>query len=451
MLAAMNKREFLVGSAAMLAAAAVRRELAQPETAVPRENWAGTFKYSTDRVLQPTSVEAVQRAVTSVPSVRALGTRHSFNGIADSKVAQISTLGLTGFELNRTAKTVTVGPGVKYGHLAVQLDQAGFALANLASLPHISVGGSIATATHGSGLRNGNLATSVRAIQFVTADGTLHTLSRDADGETFRGAVVGLGSLGIVTAITLDVEPSYDMTQVVYRNLNFSELEHNFEGIMNTGYSLSLFTNWQRHEAWEVWIKRRVDQGGGEAPPPTFYGATLAKEKLHPVVGQSAEKTTDQLNLVGKWYERLPHFKMEFTPSTGREIQTEYFVPFEAAYEALLAVESLRDRITPHLFVTELRSVAADDLWMSMAYQRRSLAIHFTWKPEWDDVLKVIPLVEAELKPFTPRPHWAKVNTVHAPQIVAAYPRANDFLELRKRYDPQGRFLNAYMKDKLLG
>ena len=218
----------------------------------------------------------------------------------------------------------------------------------------------------------------------------------------------GLGSLGVVTHVTLDVEPSYQMTQIVYRGLNFKELEHNFEAIMNTGYSLSLFTNWQHHEAWEVWIKRRVDQGGGEPAPEMFYGATLAKEKLHPVVGQGAEKTTDQLNTVGKWYERLPHFKMEFTPSTGREIQTEYFVPFEDAYKALLAVESLRDQITPHLFVTEVRSVAADDLWMSMAYKRRSLAIHFTWKPEWDAVLKVIPQVEAKLKPFAPRPHWGE-------------------------------------------
>jgi alditol oxidase len=446
----MDKREFLKGSAALAAIGLVRGGLAQNGPPVPRENWAGTFHYSTNRVLQPVSVEQVQQAVNSVSSLRALGTRHSFNGIADSTVAQISTLGLRDFKLDPAAKTVTVGAGLKYGDLAVQLDKAGFALANMASLPHISVGGSIATATHGSGLRNGNLATAVRAIEFVAADGSLHTLSRDADGDAFHGAVVGLGSLGVVTHITLDVEPTYNMTQIVYRGLNINELQHNFEAIMNTGYSLSLFTNWQHHEAWEVWIKRRVDQGGAEAPPQTFYGATLAKEKLHPVLGQNPEKTTDQLNTIGKWYERLPHFKMEFTPSTGREIQTEYFVPFESAYQAVLAVESLKDQITPHLFVTELRSVAADDLWMSMAYKRRSLAIHFTWKPEWDAVLKVIPQIEAKLKPFYPRSHWAKVNTLHAAQIDAIYPRVADFKALIGRYDPKGKFVNAYMNEKIL-
>jgi xylitol oxidase len=445
----MEKREFLKGGVALAAMHVARVGLGQTSP-VPRENWAGTFRYSTGRVLQPVSVEQVQQAVASLPNVRALGTRHSFNGIADSQVAQISTLELRDFQLDAAAKSVTVGAGLRYGDLALQLDKANYALANLASLPHISVGGSIATATHGSGLRNGNLSTAVSAIEFVAADGTVHTLRRGKDGDTFRGAVVALGCLGVVTRVTLDIEPSYEMTQVVYRGLDFRELEHNFAAIMNTGYSLSLFTNWQHHQAWEVWIKRRVDQGGAATPPDTFYGATLANEKLHPVLGQNAEKTTDQMNTVGKWYTRLPHFKMEYTPSTGREIQTEYFVPFESAYQALLAVESLRDQITPHLFVTELRSVAADDLWMSMAYQRRSLAVHFTWKPEWNAVSKMIPQVEAKLRPFAPRPHWAKVNTLRAAQIDPLYPRVKDFIDLIHQYDPRGKFVNTYMRERVL-
>jgi xylitol oxidase len=450
----MDKREFLKGSVALAAMKVARIGLAQAVpvvTDVPRENWSNTFHYSTDRVMQPVTVEAVQRAVTSVAKVRALGTRHSFNNITDSTVAQISTLGLKDVRVDAAAKAVTVGAGIKYGDLAVQIDKAGFALANLASLPHISVGGSIATATHGSGLRNGNLATSVRGIKFVAADGSVHELSREKDGEAFHGAVVGMGSLGVVTHVTLDVEPTYDMTQIVYQGLNFHELERNFEAVMGAGYSVSLFTNWQHHEAWEVWIKRRVDEGGAKTPPETFYGATLAKVKLHPVKGQGAEKTTDQLNTVGKWYERLPHFKMEFTPSTGHEIQTEYFVPFERAYEAVLAVESLREQITPHLFVTELRAIAADELWMSMAYQRRSLSIHFTWKPEMDAVLKVLPQIEAKLKPFGPRPHWAKVNTLRASEIDPLYPRVRDFEALMQKYDPKGKFVNAYMREKVLG
>ncbi len=451
MLLGMEKRDFLKGGTALAVVTAMRGALAQTIAAVPRDNWAGSYHFNTDHVAQPVTVEDVQRAVRTLPSVRALGTRHSFNGIADSTAAQISTLGVRGFQLDPQARTVTVGAGVKYGDLAVELDRAGFALANLASLPHISVGGSIATATHGSGLRNGNLATAVNALEFVAADGTVHTLTRARDGDLFHGAVVGLGSLGVVTRITLDVEPTYNMSQVVYQNLNFDELEHNFEAVMGTAYSVSLFTNWQQHQAWEVWVKRRLTGNAHTAPPATFYGATLASRKLHPVLGQDAEKTTDQLDLAGKWYQRLPHFKMEFTPSTGREIQTEYFVPFDSAYQAVLAVETLRDAITPHLLVTELRSVAADDLWMSMAYKRRSLAIHFTWKPEPDAVLHVLPQIEAKLRPFAPRPHWAKVNTLGSGRIAPVYPRSNDFKQLVRHYDPQGKFANAYMHQNLFG
>lgn len=448
----MTKREFLKTSALTAAAAALPRTLvAAADDKIPRENWAGNYHYNTSKVLEPSTLAETQDAIRSVDHVRALGTRHSFNGIADSTTAQISTLRLNSFNLNATQKTVTVGGGIKYGDLAVQLDRAGFALHNMASLPHISVGGSIATATHGSGLRNGNLATAVSALEIVAADGAVHTLTRAKDGDRFAGAVVNLGALGVVTAVTLDVQPRYDMTQVVYRDLDFAQLEHNLEAIMNTGYSLSLFTNWQHHRAWEVWIKRRVDQGGAAAPPPTFYGATLATQKLHPVVDQDPEKTTDQMNTVGPWYQRLPHFKMEFTPSTGKEIQTEFFVPFEQGYQALLAVESLRDQITPHLFVTELRSIAADDLWMSMACKRRSLAIHFTWKSEPDAVRKIVAQVESKLAPFQPRPHWGKVFTLKSPQLAPVYPRWNDFKQLAQEFDPKGKFRNAYMNDEVWG
>src|SRR5580698_5389641 len=187
------------------------------DDSVPRTNWSGNYHYSTNKVLQPVSVAEVQDAVRSVAGVRALGTRHSFNGIADSQIAQISTLKLKDVTLDTKASRVTVGAGIRYGDLAVLLDAKGFALHNLASLPHISVGGACATATHGSGLGNGNLSTAVRAIQFVAADGSVHTLSREKDGDRFTGAVVGIGALGVVTQLTLAVEPRFDMTQVVYQ------------------------------------------------------------------------------------------------------------------------------------------------------------------------------------------------------------------------------------------
>ncbi len=446
----MTKREFLQSSLAAAAVSTLNLNVPMAGADEPRTNWAGNYTFHAKQVLHPTSVAEVQDAVRSATSLRALGSRHSFNGIADSPETQLSTLGLGGISVDKAARTVTVGAGVKYGDLALALDREGFALHNMASLPHITVGGSIATATHGSGVRNGNLSSSVTAIRFVAADGTLHTLSRPQDGDRFAGAVVGLGALGIVTEVTLQVQPSYQMSQVVYRNLSFDQLQHNFAAIMGTGYSLSLFTNWQNHRAWEVWIKRREDEGASHPPPPEFYGATLATEKLHPVLGQNPEKTTEQ-GKVEPWYAILPHFKMEFTPSTGREIQTEFFVPFEHAYEAVEAVEQLRDRISPHLYVTEVRAIAADDLWMSMAYHQRSLSIHFTWKPEPEAVLAVLPQIEAALAPFNPRPHWGKVFTLKAPQIVRQYPRFQDFRALVASYDPKGKFRNAFMDQDVWG
>ena len=444
----MDKREFLKGSAATAAAMIVNpltTTQAFAEVTVPRTNWSGNYHYSTNKVFQPATVAEVQDAVRSVPSVRALGTRHCFNDIADSQTAQISTLQLKDISIAPDGRSVTVGAGIRYGDLAGVIDAKGYALHNLASLPHISVGGAIATATHGSGMHNGNLATQVLALEFVAADGTVHTLSRDKDGDSFHGAVVGLGSIGIVTHVTLALQPRFDVTQIVYTDLPFAELEHHLADIMSAGYSVSIFTDWQRGIAGEVWIKRRVDQGGASTPPPRFYNAKLATKKLHPIPDHPAEACTDQLNQPGPWYERLPHFKLNFTPSSGQELQSEFFVPFGRGYEAIRAVEKLRDRITPHLFITELRAISPDDLWMSMAYQRPSLALHFTWKPETAAVMNLVPQIEAALAPFHARPHWGKVFTMGAAQIQPLYPRIDDFRTLTHQFDPKGKFRNHFV------
>ena len=445
----MNKRDFLKSSGAIVAGSMISRLAPAQQQPAPRQNWAGNITYSTDHVHTPANLDEVRSIVKSCNKLRAVGSRHSFNRIADSNQNQLSLEHLNQIEIDDGARTVTVGAGVKYGQLAPVIDARGFALHNLASLPHISVAGAIATATHGSGIHNGNLATAVRALDLVTANGdTLH-LSRDTDGDQFLGAVVGLGAVGIVTRVTLDLVPTFQVAQTVYQNLSFSELEHNFDAIFGVGYSVSLFTDWQHPQATQVWIKRKLQPGEKHESAPDFYGARRATEKLHPITGHPAESCTEQQGIPGPWYERLPHFKMNFTPSSGRELQTEYFVPREHGYEAILAVEKLRDQITPHLFVTELRTIAADDLWMSTAYKRDSLAIHFTWKPEWDVVSKILPRIEAQLKPFAPRPHWAKLFTIPPAQLQALYTRLADFKQMLQRHDPQGKFRNAFLDTNL--
>jgi alditol oxidase len=445
----MNKREFMKTTGAIVAGSMLSRTLAGQEPAGPRENWAGNLTYSTDRLYSPGSVDEVRQVVKSCAKLRALGTRHSFNAIADSTQNQISLKRLDQIALNEAAHTVTVGAGVTYGKLAPIIDERGYALHNLASLPHISVAGAIATATHGSGVHNGNLATAVAAIELVTAGGETLGLSREKDGEQFLGAVVGLGGLGVITSVTLDLLPTFKVAQSVYENLSLDHLKQHFDEIFSSGYSVSLFTDWQHHKASEVWIKRKLEPGDKNEWQAEFFGARLATHKLHPIEGHPAEACTEQQGIPGPWYERLPHFRMNFTPSSGRELQTEYFVPRDRGYEAILAVEKLRDQITPHLFITELRTIAADNLWMSTAYQRPSLAIHFTWKPEWPEVSKILPLIEKQLEPFEPRPHWAKLFTIPPARLQSRYARLAEFQALLKHHDPEAKFRNEFLDKNL--
>jgi xylitol oxidase len=453
----MDKREFLKGSGVVLSASVLSRlgggQAMSSAVAGkgPRTNWAGNYTYSTDQLATPTSVDELRSALATHTHAKALGARHSFNGIADSTDEQISLKRFDQIELDPQARTVTVGAGVTYGQLAPYIDSRGFAVHNLASLPHISVVGACATGTHGSGSSNGNLSTAVRAVEMMKADGQMVKLSPKTLGASFPGAVVGLGALGIITKITLEVQPRFDMTQVVYENLPFTQLEHHLEEIFASGYSVSLFTDWQNHRVTQLWIKRRVEAGAPTHIEPEFLGAKAATQKLHPLAGHPAENCTEQMGIPGPWYERLPHFKMNFTPSSGAEMQTEYFVPREKGYAAILAVEELRDRITPHLFVSEFRTIAADDLWMSPCHQRPSMALHFTWKPEWPAVKEVLPLIEAKLAPFAVRPHWAKLFTVPPAQIQAQYPKLDDYRALVAKYDPKGKFRNAFLETNVFG
>jgi alditol oxidase len=353
--------------------------------------------------------------------------------------------------LNREASTVTVGAGVTYSRLAPYLDGQGYALHNLASLPQISFPGAIATATHGSGNKNGNLSTAVTGLEVVTADGKVLVLSREHDGDRFQGAAVNLGAIGIVTKVTLAVQPAFQVSQVVYENLSMDQLEHHLQEVFASGYSVSLFTDWQNHRIGQVWVKRRLAAGNAPQFAPELFGATLATRKLHPIPGHSAESCTEQLGVPGPWYERLPHFRINFTPSSGAELQSEYLIPRDRGSEAILAVEQLRDHITPHPFISEVRTVEQDDLWMSTAYQRPSMAIHFTWKPEWPAVKNVLPMIEEKLAPFHARPHWGKLFTMSPARIKPLYPQLSSYQGLLAHYDPQGKFRNRFVDTNIYG
>jgi alditol oxidase len=411
-----------------------------------RRNWAGNYTYRAVAVRYPQTVREVQAAVKDAGTIRALGTRHSFNAIADTSGEQLCLDKLDKIlGINAQRMTVTLEAGARYGHLARYLHDRGYALPNLASLPHISVAGACATATHGSGDHNGNLATAVVGLELVAGDGQVVMLSRENRGDAFAGMVVALGALGIVTKLTLKIIPTFTIRQWVYENLPFTAIETHFDEIFSSAHSVSMFTDWQHGRICQVWRKCLANSVDKAEPSETFFGATLAPTDRHPITAISPENCTPQGGVPGPWHERLPHFKLGFTPSSGEELQSEYFVPRPNAVAALKAVFDLRDQITPNLHISEIRTIAADGLWMSPCYRQPSVGIHFTWKPDWPAVQEVLPQIEEKLIPLGARPHWGKLFTMSPARIASSYEKLSDFRALAEQFDPKGKFRNDFV------
>ncbi|MGA5703916.1 FAD-binding protein [Peterkaempfera bronchialis] len=408
-------------------------------------NWAGNVTFGAERVHTPSSLDELSELVAAGSAVRALGTGHSFNTIADTRGTLVSVAGLPRvLEIDGEAGTVTVSAGLRFGDFTTALHRAGLALHNLGSLPHISVAGACATGTHGSGNGNGNLASAVRALELVTADGSVVRLRRGDPG--FDGAVVSLGALGVVTRLTLDAVPAYDIQQWVYEGMAHDRLRDRFDEVMAAAYSVSVFTDWRADRVTRIWLKRRVGADGPQTAPPQWLGATLADGPRHPVPGVPPEYCTDQSGRPGPWHARLPHFRLEFTPSNGDELQSEYFVARGDAVAAFDALDRVRERIAPAVQIGEIRTVAADGLWLSPAHGREAVAFHFTWVPDEEAVAPALRAVEEALAPFDARPHWGKVFRTDPETLRGLYGRYADFERLAGEYDPAGKFRNDWMR-----
>ena len=189
----------------------------------------------------------------------------------------------------------------------------------------------------------------------------------------------------------------------------------------------------------------RSADGDAAAAAPTFYGATLARTHLHPLPTLDPATCTPQMGVVGPWHERLPHFLAEFEPSFGEELQSEYFVPRAQAPAALLAIDGIRGDVAPLLQMSEIRTIAADNFWMSPFYRRDCAALHFTWKYNWDAVKQLLPQIEERLAPFDARPHWGKLFTIPMQTLQSRYERLSDFRALLESFDPQGTFQNTFL------
>ncbi|WEO94515.1 FAD-binding protein [Streptomyces sp. FXJ1.172] len=406
-------------------------------------NWARTITYRAREFHRPRSLDELAALVAGSSRVRVLGSGHSFNRIADPGPdgVLLSTAGLPPVtEVDTAARTVRVSGGVRYAELARTVHAHGLALPNMASLPHISVAGSVATGTHGSGVDNGPLASAVREVELVVADGTAQVMGRD--DPRFDGAVTSLGALGVVTALTLDLEPAYEVEQRVYTELPLEGLD--FDAVAAAGYSVSLFTDWREPGFRQVWVKRRTDRSAVDFP-----WAAPAAGPLHPVPGMPAHNCTEQLGAPGPWHERLPHFRAEFTPSSGEEIQSEYLLPRSTAVDALYAIDGIRSAVAGVLQTCEVRTIAADTQWLSPAHGRDSVALHFTWVRDEAAVLPVVRRLEEVLTPFDPRPHWGKVFEIPSAVLRGRYARFAGFRDLVRSLDPSGTFTNAFLRGLL--
>ncbi|BCJ60911.1 putative xylitol oxidase [Micromonospora endophytica] len=357
-------------------------------------NWAGNVRYAARAYHRPSSIDELRALVAGSDRIRAVGSGHSFNRLGDTTGDLVTLTGLPAtVRLDAQRRLVDVPAAMRYGELATWLHERGYALANLASLPHISVAGAVATGTHGSGVTVGNLATAVAGLELVTATGELLTVDRSSPD--FPGMVVSLGALGIVTRLTLDVVPTFDIRQYVQLDLPRAALDE----ALGSAYSVSVFTDWRSTRGTQVWRKQLADQ---PPPPAGWLGTTAADRPWHPVPGMPTINCTEQLGVAGPWHERLPHFRLGFTPSSGDELQSEYHLPRAVAADALAALDEVAHLIAPVTQTSELRTVAADDLWLSPNQGRDSLAVHFTWIADAAAVLPVLAEVERALAPFAP-------------------------------------------------
>jgi xylitol oxidase len=406
-------------------------------------NWSGTYRFTAREVIAARTVGEVQRAVAGGGRVRALGTRHSFNDLADNGAVLVSVAGIAPDPvIDETARTVTAGAGMSYGALAAWLQDRGWALGNLGSLPHISIGGATATGTHGSGSRNRVLSAAVAGLQYVAADGGVRHANRSTPD--FDGMAVGLGAFGIVMRLTLDIEPTYLIRQDAYTALPWERALADIDAILDAAYSVSLFTDWSGESLRAAWVKRRVENAAAVGTPNEFFGARGEPGPVRFIDAPADNLTV--LGVAGPWAQGLPHFRLDSTPSNGDEIQSEYFVDRRSGAAALEALRRLARRITPLLLISEIRSTASDQLWLSGSYGRETMAIHFTWRNQPEAVDAVLEDVEAALEPFAPRPHWGKVSRVTAAQVTERYPRLGDARALFERLDPDGRFSNERLE-----
>jgi len=407
------------------------------------KNWAGNLTFSGKEYIEVDSISRLQSVVSKASGVKVLGTGHSFSDIADTTQTQISIKNLSNeIEIDSIKKVALVPAGMQYADVCRYLEKRGWALFNTASLGEITVAGAILTGTHGSGSYNPILSDCVEGIEMVLASGEIFNLLRE-DSKEFSGFVVSLGALGVFTKLKLKIVESFSIKQFIYENIGMQSIAENFEAIFDKAYSVSYFSNWEKNTTGQIWMKFLDDNNLAELPS-VWLGGNIANANQHPVKTNDPSPCTDQMGVSGKWLYRLPHFKLDCSPASGDEVQTEYLVNRTYVREYIAGLSNIGDEIAARVYATEIRTIKSDDLWLSGAHGRQTVGFHFTWKKS-DSLHKFLPKVEEILGEHDGRPHWGKLFSTPRENLMGRYPKYSHFEELLKKYDPDKKFRNSFI------
>jgi len=407
------------------------------------KNWAGNLTFSAKEYIEIDSISKLQSIVSKASGVKVLATGHSFNDIADTNQTQISIKNLSNkIEIDSIKKVVLVPAGMQYADVCRYLETKGWALFNTASLGEITVAGAMLTGTHGSGSNNPVLSDCVEGIEMVLESGEIFNISRE-DSDEFFGFVISLGALGVFTKLKLKIVESFSIKQFVYENIGIQSISENFDDVFDKSYSVSYFSNWKKNSTGQIWMKF-LDNNNFPQLPSVWLDGNIANANQHPVKVNDPSPCTDQMGVSGKWLYRLPHFKLDSSPASGDEVQTEYLVDRAYVSHYIDELSNIGDEIAARVYATEIRTIKADDLWLSGAHGRQTVGFHFTWKKS-DSLQTFLPKIEEILGNHNGRPHWGKLFSTPRENLIGRYPKYSNFEDLLKKYDPNKKFRNSFI------
>ncbi|MEH6516198.1 MAG: D-arabinono-1,4-lactone oxidase [Halioglobus sp.] len=452
----MLKRRQMVSALAAAIAGAVAlpgsiiASAAEAKRKLPWRNWSGSQQCLPEARVAPGSVPELQQLLRqSSSTVRPVGAGHSFSPLVptDGTIVSLSRLGGV-LDHDSATLQATIGAGTRLGDIGQPLDDLGQALINMPDIDEQALAGCLATATHGTGAGIGCMSTFVTGLQIADARGDLIDCSADQNPQLFEAAKVSLGALGVVTQVTLqNVAPYRLKRQTVWRS---------FEEILEIAPELA-----KNHRNFEFYYIPFSGMGFTDVHDITDE-PVASTERL------DGNDSVEQLELVRDWLEWSPglrefalgSYMKTLSPeqvvasswqnyASERNVrfnEMEYHLPVE---NGLQAVRDIREAIETHhhdvFFPIEVRFVKGDDIWLSPFYQRDScsIAVHRVFDEDFAPFFKTL---EPILRGHGGRPHWGKINTLSAADFRALYPRWDEFLELRREFDPQERFLNPYLK-----